>query len=492
MNLKNPYSLFEKSYNNFPDKLAVIYKDRKFTYRELSILVNNTKSFFIKSTEVQDIICLYLENSDYWLAAYFGILGAGCICCPFDHRISSENMIKKIKFTKPKYLVTSEKYLEKVKREGIDKLTTIIVVDDLIKEGYIGTRGLENAKYSTILFTSGTTDNQKAIRLPSEVVYDATTNIMDYLKIRYDDIYYAILPFSHSFGIGNVHTIFKAGGSVVIADNTINLKKILDEIVEFKATFLAATPLTLKTMVDFFFKELIFAGENLRVICTNTGPMNPIISQKIIDNLKKTYFYTYYGLTEASRSTFYSFNLYPEKIESVGKQSPNVQVKVLDSHHNEVMPLEIGEIFVTGNNVISEYWNDEDKTKKVFINGGMLTGDIGYYDNDGFLYILGRKDDLVNIGGEKFSLVEIDKIIKELDFIEDAATIIKEDAAEGHIVAFVVLKQGWGKEQNLPRERMITEHCKRKMENYKIPREIIFVDVLPKTESGKLRRKEIR
>ncbi len=331
MGNKKVHGFLENSAKNFPDKLALVYKDRRYTYKELQEMIDAVGRFFVGNCSEQDIVGLYMENSDKWLQAYFGIMSAGCICNPIDLKSSDENVISQIKFARPKFLIISEKLTEKCKRLGLEKLTKIIVFDEVLKKGGEesgegGRRESKNAKYSTVMFTSGTTGTQKAIRLLHEVVCNATSNILEYLKIRCDDVYYSVLPLSHSFGIGNVHTMFKAGGTVIVSDNTINLKKILQEMVEFKATFFAATPFTLKLITESFSEGLIKAGEFLRIICTNTGPVEHEVTKFIINKLKKTLFFTYYGLTEASRSTFHCFNLYPDYLDSVGRPAPYVGV----------------------------------------------------------------------------------------------------------------------------------------------------------------------
>lgn len=492
--MKTIYSFLENSVKNFPDKLALVYKDRSYTYEQLQEIVDNIRSYLIKRCENQEIVSLYMENSDNWIATYFGILGSGCICNPIDLKTSDQNIISLLKFSKPRFMIISGKFLDKCKRLCLEKITKIITFEELLKDGDPKEeRDLNNAIYSTIMFTSGTTGNQKAIRLPHQVVYNATCNIIEYLKLRYEEVHYAILPFSHSFGIGNVHATFEVGGTVIVADNTINLNKVLKEIVDYKSTFFAATPFTLKLIVDNFLTDLIRAGESLRVICTNTGPVEEEVTQSIIKNLKKTQFFTYYGLTEASRSTFHYFNLNPNRLGSVGRPSPNVRIKIVGSKGKEVEHGELGEVCISGNNTILEYWKNQEMTEKTFKEGWLFTGDIGYFDKRGFLYILGRKDDIVSIAGERVSLHEIDKVLQELDVVKEAASIRERDErGEFFIKSFIVLDKENLKKSSLGLkqiEKNILGHCRDRIEIFKTPRFLEFVESLPKTDSGKLKRR---
>jgi|TARA_B100001964_G_scaffold156412_1_gene171832 long-chain acyl-CoA synthetase len=487
--MKTIYSILENSAALFPDKIALFYKDKKYAYREIKAKADVIKSFLIQNTKNQDIICLLMENCDYWLFSYFGILGAGCICNPIDLKISKENITKQIDFLNPKYFIVSKRFYDKAMRMGIDKKCNVLIIEEILSKKIDPTnRSLSNAEYSTIMFTSGTSGDQKAIKIENDIVYNSTNNIIEYLEIRYDDVYYAILPFSHSFGLGNVHVTFKQGGSVIISDNSINLKKNLNEISRYKATFFCATPFTLKLIVDNFMDRFIMAGESLRIICTNTGPMDVDITKKIINNLKKTLFYTYYGLTEASRSTFHCFNLYPDKLESVGKASPNVHIDLIDDNRKEVLKGGIGEICISGNNVVSGYYKNPELNKKVFRNKRIHTGDIGKFDDDGFLYVLGRIDDIVTVAGERVSLSEVDRVIQELDFIDDVGCIDAKIGSNTEIHANIVLKEGI--KEDITEE--VIEYCKKHLELFKVPKKIIFVNSIPRTGSGKLKRGEFR
>ena len=497
--MKTIYSILEKTSKLFPDKFALQFKDRRYTYQQIKEKSDLVKSCLIENTDLQDSICLMMENSDNWLFTYFGILGAGCICNPLDLKASEENIFKQVDFLKPKLVIVSQRFYHKALRIGLDKISNILIIEDILKvtslkEGSLEKqdqeRDLTDAKYSTVMFTSGTTGSQKAIRVENEVVYQATNNIVEYLKIRYCDIYYAILPFSHSFGLGNVHVTFKQGGTVIIADNTINLKKVLQEISNYRASFFCATPYTLKLITNNFLTDFIKAGDSLRIICTNTGPMDPEVTKTIITNLKKTLFFTYYGLTEASRSTFHCFNLYPEKLGSVGKPAPNVKINILDDQDAPVNQGEVGEILIKGNHVVSGYYGDEELNKKIFTDGWMRTGDMGKLDVDGFLYVLGRFDDLITLAGERVSLSEIDKVIQQLNFVADVGCIDIGTDPDKKILAQVVL--GEEVPAQIDPETEILAHCRKSLEIFKVPKKIRIVDSVPRTDSGKLKRKELR
>ncbi|MBT4540744.1 acyl--CoA ligase [Candidatus Woesearchaeota archaeon] len=507
------FSIVENSSRKYPNKTALVYKENKYTYSELMKKIDVVRSFFINNTSNQDKVFLLMENSDSWVISYFGIMGAGCICAPLGVRTSDSNILFQLKFAQPKYIVISSKFKDKCERLELDKIAKVIVYDEIIdnhdkidnsnenirnNESSVHKREVELTEdsYNSLIYTSGTKGIQKAILLKHKIVYNSTKNIIDYLKIRHDDIYYQILPLSHSFGLGNVHTTLYMGGTVIIADNTINLKKIINEMVENKVTFFAAVPLTLKLMVENFFEDFKRLDEHLRTICTNTGPMPTDITHRIITETKNIQFYTYYGLTEASRSSFMYFNLYPDKLKSVGKPTPNVNIKLLN-HNGEIITKanEVGEICIIGNHTVKGYWNNEEATNKSFKQGWLHTGDMGYFDNEGFLFVTGRDDDIVNMGGEKVSLQEIDNVISKCALVKDVMCLEQKDYEREFVInAHVVLdddKLNNNQEEKLSEEeikRIILEHCKQSLDNFKIPNKILYCETLPRTDSGKTKR----
>lgn len=489
------YSIVEKSCARFPERTALVYKDRSYTYSELWKEIQKIKSFFSENCNHQDIVSLYMENSDMWLFSYFGIMGAGCICNPIGLRTSDENVHYQLKFAQPKYLVISAKFKAKCERLELDKYVKVITFSDIVDKipKKASEVKLADDDYVSLMYTSGTKGLQKAIRLRHGTVFNATKNIIEYLKVRSDEISYQILPLTHSFGLGNVHTTWYMGGKVVVADNTINYKKILREMVEHKVSFFAAVPITIKLIVENYFEEFKQADKYLRILCTNTGPMATEITHKIITECENVQFFTYYGLTEASRSSFMHYNLFSDKLESVGKPTPNVQIKLIDLDGKTVNENgKLGEIFLTGNHVVEEYWKNKEATDKAFKEGWLATGDIGYFDEEGLLFVIGRDDDIVNISGEKVSLQTVDNVIIKLNSVEDVMCLeAPNPTQEFEIHAHVVLNKEANDSTDQDNKKIkddIIAHCKKHLDNFQVPKEIIFCDEIPRTDSGKARR----
>ena len=179
------------------------------------------------------------------------------------------------------------------------------------------------------------------------------------------------------------------------------------------------------------------------------------------------------------------FNSDITKIESVGKPAHDVEIKIVTNDENTNNESKVGEVLIKGPNVIDEYWRDTGGKYKIK-DGWIKTGDLGFFDNDGYLYLRGRKDDVINVSGEKVSPVEIELVMRQLDGIKDVGIIGMPDRVFGEIpVAYVVAK-------STLKENEILSHCTKVLERYKIPQKIIFTDVLPKNEFGKIEKSVLR
>jgi acyl-CoA synthetase (AMP-forming)/AMP-acid ligase II len=179
------------------------------------------------------------------------------------------------------------------------------------------------------------------------------------------------------------------------------------------------------------------------------------------------------------------FNDNQNKLESVGKTAPEVDIKILDDDRNILPNNQVGEIFIRGNHVIKNYWNNV-KADESIENNWLKTGDLGYFDSDGFLFLKSRKDDLINVGGEKFAPEEVESVIKEIPEISDAAVIGMPNDLFGELpAAFVVTNYEITSTQ-------IINYCSKKLERYKTPNKIFFLDIIPKTDSGKIKRNALK
>ena len=478
------YEFLELSAEKYPNKIAITDDITSITYNELL-----KKSKFV-SKSIRDVIkcgqsvSLLSENSISFVITYFGILMAGGIVHIVPPNSSDKQLQFQIEKVKPVIIVCSETLVDKITR---NQYKHILISDLINNNSKINHDNIDDKfnEVSSIIFTSGTTGTPKGVKLKHENIIFVTNNIIKIIGVRSDDVEINPLQLSHSFGLGCLHTTIAQGATSIIFRNSINLKEIIGAVTINKATGFVGVPATFQKILLNYKEEFKEAGKNFHYLLTNSAPMPKDDIQEIIKLFPLTNFFTYYGLTEASRSTFLLFNNDIRKIESVGKPAPNVQLKIITDNDSTSNEHDVGEVLIKGPNVIDEYWADTVKEPKIK-DGWLATGDLGFLDNDGYLYLNGRKDDIINVGGEKVSPIEIELMIKQLDKIQDVGVIGVPDKTFGEIpVAFIVT------EFNLETNEILG-HCIKTLERYKIPQNFIFVDSIPKNESGKIERNALR
>jgi len=473
-----------------PHAIAVRHRETALTYQELAELVQRAAAWIAHETLPAEVVSLHAENSPEWIAAYLGIIYAGRIANPIGLRVADGPFLSQLGFSRSRVLLYSAQLEGRVERLALPKEVQPMVLSKLFSE-VKSKVAYPACDYASLLYTSGTTGAPKAIRLTHQIVLCATRNIIERLRLKSNEICYQILPLSHSFGLGNMHATLMLGGTVVLASQTINYEEWLSEMKMANSTFFAATPFTLSILVKHY-AEIFFSAKKLRTLCTNTGPMTPAVTKRVLDELPYVCFFTYYGLTEASRSTIIELSANPNKLTSVGTPVRDASVIIMENPGKEAPANIKGEVWIRGPHAIREYWNNPAENTQRFVNGYLKTGDIGYKDTDGFLFITGRIDDIVNIAGEKVSLQEVDLTIAELPFVADVMCVERPDERQEFVIEAHVVFDAHAEISPEQARKAIIAYCRQRLDNYKIPRIIRFVDSLPRTDSGKAQRKTLR
>jgi len=460
-----------------PNKIAVIDKEN-ITYEKLFQKVSDFSSS-IPDIPQRSVISLMFDNSIEFLISYLGTVSAGYIAHLISPNISKINLESQLESSKPKIVLTNKKFMRKFERLDLMENNLIEYSEIVKKKNSTVKMKPKMNDYAYLLFTSGTTSKPKGVGITHSQSEFTTNNIIKVLGYNSSDMNVVPLPFFHSFGLGCVHTSIFSGASLVIQKNTSEITSVLDVIEDKKATTFAAVPSTLTTILKNLREKAGKTFSNLRLIMTNSTsiPISTVKEYKKI--LKNGHLATYYGLTEASRSTFMIFKDDIKKETSVGVPAPNVQIKIVKKNNEGKQ----GNILIKGKNVIDNYWDNVEADKNI-VMGWLETGDLGTIDSDGYLYLVGRNDDIINVAGNKVNPYEIEKIVKELSEIEDAVVVGKKHDTFGNVIKLIVKKT---KGSQIKKSEIIT-YCIKNMERYKVPIDIEFIDEFPKTEYGKIKR----
>ena len=471
----NVVDFLKNSANKYPQKIALISENDSFTYDELWKLVKDF-SLPVELFNQQNVISLISENSASFVIAYLGIMNLGKTVHLVSPEISEMNLTNQIISSNSSMIICSESIFHKISKFNSIKIP-IFQLNDIPKN--TNSFSSESNEIAYLIYTSGTTSEPKGVGINHSIVEFATKNIVQVLKYSNSDVDVLPLPLHHSFGLGCLHVSLFVGSTLILLKNSSDLQNILDTVKKYNATTLAAVPATLSKFLKFNENNLEDYFSDIRLVITNTTkiPINTI--QKFKKIISKGNLATYYGLTEASRSSFMIFNEQTSFDQSVGKPAPQVNIKI----DNQMSKLKIGEILIKGNNVIKKYWKNIESDKNI-IDGWLRTGDLGYFDDHGYLYLVGRFDYVINIGGEKVMPDEIEEIVKQIDGVENVVAFGIDHEIFGQVIKLHVVKS-----ENSNLEKLsIIKFCMKNLEKYKIPSKIDFVTNIPQTDYGKVKR----
>jgi acyl-CoA synthetase (AMP-forming)/AMP-acid ligase II len=345
---------------------------------------------------------------------------------------------------------------------------------------------------ATIIYTSGSTGEPKGVMSAHYNMVSATRSITQYLENVEDDIILNVLPLSFDYGLYQVLMGFFFGGTVVLEKSFLYPYKILEKVIQEKVTGFPLVP----TMAALLLQMEDLSKFDLRSLryVTNTAAALPVVYiRKLQAMLPHVKMFSMYGLTECKRVSYLPPDQLDRRPESVGIAIPNEEVLVVDDDGNEVPSGHVGELVIKGSNVMQGYWNAPEETAKRFRPGRyrgealLFSGDLFKRDEEGFLYFVGRKDDMIKTKGERVSPKEIENALCELEGVAEAAVVGIPDEMIGQAIkAFIVPK----KEASLT-EKLVIAHCTKNLEPFMIPKYVEFRESLPKSANGKIDKKAL-
>lgn len=341
-----------------------------------------------------------------------------------------------------------------------------------------------------LMYTTGSTGRPKGVVLTHRGLGAAIGNIIAYLGYDGEQREAVVLPLSHSFGIGHVYCTLGTGGFVWVGNGLARLKQVLEAMAEFDITAMPTTPSMLRLLLGLYRSAFLPSARRLKQMVVNSEPLPPPMAQDLLAALPDLDLVVYYGLTEASRSTFMRLREEPpERHHMVGPPAPNVTLSIVAADGASVGLGQEGEVRITGSHLAAGYWRQPDEQARVFRDGGVMTGDLGVLDGEGYLAITGRLKDQINVGGVKVSPSEVELALRDHPSIADVAAIGIPDplGQTGEAVAVAIV----GKSSELS-ERDIQARCAERLEPPMRPRLIRFVSAIPRSETGKVLRDDLR
>lgn len=467
---------------NTPDKVALISGDTEITYSQLwdyclCAAEKLKQDYHLKKG---DRVILSAAGNIEFVYAYFGVHIAGGICVPIDPDTNQTRFEYIEKSTTPVCVMGS---LHNVKKETIPFTD---VVNGTSKASYVAP---EQGQVADILFTTGTTGAPKGVALSYNNLSAAARNINAFIGNTSSDVELLALPVSHSFGLGRLRCSLSKGATVVMLGTFANVKKFFKEMARCQVTMFAMVPASWGFIKKMSGKYIGKFADQLKYIEIGSSFMPVEDKELLMSLLPKTRICMHYGSTEASRSAFMEFHTYKDNLLSIGKASPNVEIKIFTSQGTPAALGEEGEVCVKGEHVTCSYWNETpERFASDFYDGYFRTGDCGTMDAEGNIYLKSRIKEMINVGGKKVSPMEVEDILNTIPGIKESACIGIPDPG---IVLGEVVKAFIVADDNLSDEE-IMQQLRPQLEVYKLPVEIERINAIPKTGSGKIQRLSLK
>lgn len=487
--------LLTRQRNN--DKTAIKQGNKGITYSRWF-----TESMWIADvisnqiTDISKCVAIFLPNSINYAIAYFSVLFSKRIIIPIGIQAKYPEIISTLEYCEIDMIITSTKYkgfiedtLTKYNNKIFiyyideDKINTYNQDKTFVEKSLLPETNNNADDVAIMLHTSGTTNNPKRVMLTHNNLINNIESNIESLNFTVEDIVLIALPMF--FGYCNTAqflTHLYLGASMVILDDMFMPKRFFEIVQNEKITNFTAVPSMLLMLLGYRYWNK-YDIKTLRYICFGGSKLPEEKLHEIINRFNTVKFIQTYGQTEASpRTTMLAHEYSISKIGSVGKPIPNVEVKIFDINDDELPTNEIGEIVIKGKNVMKGYFKQDELTSQVIKNSWLHTGDLGYIDEEGFLYIKGRIKNMIISGGINIYPEEIEEILLLHPKVADVCVVNKEHDMLGEVpIVNMIITESVSIEE-------FVEYCSERMANYKVPVEFNFVDKISKTYNGKNKR----
>ena len=492
----NVADLFAEAALYYPEKKALIFGARSFTYSEMNRIIN-TLARYLTGIGVSkgDRVSIYMANRPEWILFYYAIakIGAISVCVPGAYK--REEMKEVVNDSLSSVLISSEELIPQFPDpESIPLIRKAIIVerDEILQTAMRGeiTPGsaieveTSGDDATAILYTGGTTGTPKGAMLTHRNLLYSAQNVAYHERMVSDDVGVCFMPLNHVFAQCHIlHTFFASCATLLLFPG-FDMDKVVAAVIEHKVTRFYAVPTIFIRFLNNPESRKPLRG--IRYVFSGGTSMPAEIVRQWVDAFGIP-IHEAYGMTEAA--SLVTFNhLFRHKIGSIGMPAGIIEVKVVDANDKEAKQGEQGEIIIRGPNVMKGYFEQPQETAAALRNGWLHSGDVGVFDPEGYLYIVDRIKDIIITGGENVFPKEVEDLLHQHRAVNECGVVGLPHHEYGEAVtAFVTLKPNMTVD-----ERELIAFCKERIARYKVPKSIRFVADLPKTPQGKILRRELR
>jgi long-chain acyl-CoA synthetase len=508
MSLKEISSLSDilfRGVEYYPEKVAIGDASYELTYEELYVKTFLFAKELQKSHGVlsNNSIGILLPNSVEFVIAYFATQFLGAIAVPLDPDIKINNLDYCLKQANAKAIIiqknttdykanlsniNSRKGLKIINFDYITELLNRPLSFLEIKDSLLFKSKINVNEIASYMYTTGSTGYPKGVVICQKNVIRAISNTVEFVNYSDSDSELISLPLSHNFGLVNMFCNLAVGGTSYLVDGISNFKLLFELLNKKQPSGFPGTPSGFKVLTKMFPNKIKECRSFLKFIIINSERCPPSLVKTLTTLLPETKIFIYYGLTEASRSTFIKFDVNTQDyyLNSVGKASQNVEISIISEGLVEKYEgHQLGRVAIKGAHVSKGYLGKNNLFN--IHNDWFITDDIGYLDSDNYLFLTGRLSSFINKGGLKIDPKEIEDVLSSIDSIKDYAVIGLNDEISGQKICVCYVS-----DLSLDNaEKAIFKECSVRLETLKIPDLYVNCDSIPRNKTGKLLRKEL-
>ncbi|NPV45721.1 MAG: long-chain-fatty-acid--CoA ligase [Armatimonadetes bacterium] len=501
--MRNLTDLWTQAATKHATRIAVIHDGREYTYAELDHMIGSFAAGLREDYDIApgDRVALVMPNCLHSIVCYLGCIRAGATALPINIRLKAGEMRFMLEDAGARLVIVHKTLWETVQEaiQGLQSVEAVVGVgfgngaardvSDMLSSGQDSPPyEADSDEVAAIIYTSGTTGLPKGAMIThGNVLFNVQATIVGH-GFRPDDVHLLVVPLFHVTGLNTIMpTAFHQGATVVVSADP-SPANVLDLIERHQCTTFFAVPTTMILLVQ---TPGIEARKlpSLRLLAYSGAPM-PV---RAIERLRELYpdklLHNFFGLTETTSCT----SVLPSdqalvRPESIGRVVPGLEARIVDDAGRTLPPGQVGELLIRGPSIVKGYYNRPEATAEAIVDGWLHTGDTALMDSEGFIFLQGRKKELIIVGGENVYPVEVENVLTRHPAVAEAAVIGEPHAVFGEVVrAVVVLRPG-----HEASERDLRRWCSERLASYKVPQAVEFVEALPRNPSGKVVKRRLK
>lgn len=464
------------------ERAAIVHEAGTLTYSALAHALRDRAAALARGFGVcrGDRVAVLAEPTPDFLVTWLAVHSLAAACVPLDAHAPAERLARIAARLAPKLVVSGKPLPPSVPAQaGFVDLSPPTA--DAPPAPAVGPEDVAD-----ILLTTGTTADAKAVMLSHRATAAAVRHINAVVGTAPGDVEVLALPLHHSFGLGRARCVLASGATLVLVHGFVDGARLVEALLAQRATGFASVPAGIAILLACDRGRLAPLARHLRYLELGSAAMPEAQKRALMHLLPETRICMHYGLTEASRSAFLRLHEDRDHLESIGRPSPGVEMRIAAPAG------EIGEIEIRGEHLMSGYWQAPELTAEKLKDGWLRTGDLGSVDADGYFFLEARIDEVINVGGRKVLPREIEEVLLGHPAVAECACLGEPDPqglAGEMISVWLVARE---RQAALPAFGELAKLLRQTLEPYKIPRRFRWIDELPKSASGKVQKHRLR